>query len=267
MNNIITNWKNIIEESERLGMPADKKRGILREYLQTIILSEIYSQKASSKLSFIGGTSLRLIRNLNRFSEDLDFDNLGVTNDEIERLFLNSSKSLTSMNIENEFSMKIVKDGMGHGSIKFLNILKDLDISTDPREKVRIDFDFTTPSKPRKIENVVYARYGYVTNVLTNTLPTLAMQKIDALINREDPKARDLYDVFWLLSKNIVPDLKSSQDEYTNLIDLAIALRDRYTRLEKDLDKMIKSLEPFLFDSGTSINLRFFPKLVEQKLA
>src|SRR3989344_346613 len=103
MNNIITNWQNILEESKSLGMPSDKKRGILREYLQTLILSEVYSQKVSKKL--------------------------------------------TMMNIDVEFSFKIIQSGIGHGSIKFPALLKDIGISTDPREKVRIDLDFTTPNK------------------------------------------------------------------------------------------------------------------------
>src|SRR3989338_750520 len=108
MNNIITNWNHILEESERLGMPSNKTRGILREYLQTLILSEIYNQKISSKLSFIGGTSLRLIRNLNRFSEDLDFDNLGANDIQLEDAFQNVSKKLVGINIKNEFHFKIL---------------------------------------------------------------------------------------------------------------------------------------------------------------
>ena len=35
---------------------------------------------------FVGGTSLRLLRNLNRFSEDLDFDNWGLSNKQITDL-------------------------------------------------------------------------------------------------------------------------------------------------------------------------------------
>ena len=247
-------------------MPSDKKRGILREYLQTLILSEVYSQKVSKKLSFIGGTSLRLIRNLNRFSEDLDFDNLGLSDSETRSVFSTASRKLTMMNIDVEFSFKIIQSGIGHGSIKFQALLKDIGISTDPREKVRIDLDFTTPNKPRKTENVLYARYGYVINILTNTLPVLAMQKADAFLHRKDPKARDLYDVIWLFSRNIVPELSVSQNEYKSMKELQKALMNRYTELEKDLDKMRRSLDPFLFENGASIDLKIFPALIKQKL-
>lgn len=43
------------------------------EYLQTIVLKEIYEIPECKDLIFYGGTSLRFIFDLNRLSEDLDF--------------------------------------------------------------------------------------------------------------------------------------------------------------------------------------------------
>lgn len=60
------------------------RKAILREYLQVKILSIIFSLPESGKLCFIGGTSLRLVYNSQRFSEDLDFDNWGLTVEEFE---------------------------------------------------------------------------------------------------------------------------------------------------------------------------------------
>ena len=54
------------------------KENILKEYLQYKILNIIYNSKYSSKLNFLGGTALRIIYGNTRFSEDLDFDNLGL---------------------------------------------------------------------------------------------------------------------------------------------------------------------------------------------
>ena len=61
------------------------KSFILREYLQCKILQIIFNnQPRANKLCFIGGTSLRLLYNNNRFSEDIDFDHYGLTeNDNI----------------------------------------------------------------------------------------------------------------------------------------------------------------------------------------
>ena len=51
-------------------------KAALVEYLQYEILDSLYKQKNSEKLSFIGGTSIRIVYGSQRFSEDLDFDNL-----------------------------------------------------------------------------------------------------------------------------------------------------------------------------------------------
>src|SRR3990167_11116744 len=78
--------KTLEEEGKRLNIPANKNRALIREYLQTRIIAALYDKEGSPKLSFIGGTSLRLLRDLDRFSEDLDFDNLGLTDFEIAEL-------------------------------------------------------------------------------------------------------------------------------------------------------------------------------------
>ena len=54
------------------------KRNILREYLQYKILEIIFNSGTAPKLSFIGGTSLRIVHENTRFSEDLDFDNFNL---------------------------------------------------------------------------------------------------------------------------------------------------------------------------------------------
>ena len=46
----------------------------LKEYLQLLILEYLSSTEHIRTLTFIGGTNLRLIKGIDRFSEDLDFD-------------------------------------------------------------------------------------------------------------------------------------------------------------------------------------------------
>jgi predicted nucleotidyltransferase component of viral defense system len=46
------------------------KRALLREYLQCKILEIIAASEYATKLSFLGGTALRIIYNNTRFSED-----------------------------------------------------------------------------------------------------------------------------------------------------------------------------------------------------
>jgi len=64
------------------------EKRILREYLQYKILEIIFDSKSkiSAKLSFLGGTALRIIYGNQRFSDDLDFDNFGLTKLEFQNL-------------------------------------------------------------------------------------------------------------------------------------------------------------------------------------
>ena len=47
---------------------------MLKEYLQLMILDYLSSTPTIQKMVFIGGTNLRLVKGIDRFSEDLDFD-------------------------------------------------------------------------------------------------------------------------------------------------------------------------------------------------
>ena len=49
-------------------------RYMLKEYLQLLILEHLATTPYINKVTFIGGTNLRLIQGIDRFSEDLDFD-------------------------------------------------------------------------------------------------------------------------------------------------------------------------------------------------
>lgn len=62
------------------------KESILKEYLQCKILYIIFESKCANKLSFLGGTALRILYNNARFSEDLDFDSFGIDLDEFTNL-------------------------------------------------------------------------------------------------------------------------------------------------------------------------------------
>lgn len=54
---------------------ADRGRAlnVLREYLQALVLRSFHESEAFRSLAFVGGTALRFLHGLPRFSEDLDF--------------------------------------------------------------------------------------------------------------------------------------------------------------------------------------------------
>jgi Uncharacterized conserved protein len=90
---------NLSQITEYYSKPERKfKRNILREYLQYKTLEIIFNSKAGQKMSFLGGTALRIVYGSSRFSEDLDFDNFNLT----EKDFVG---------LANEIRVNLIKQG------------------------------------------------------------------------------------------------------------------------------------------------------------
>ncbi len=62
------------------------KKNLLREYIQYTMLEAIFDSEIGRKLALLGGTAARIIHGNTRFSEDLDFDNLGLNRNDFEQL-------------------------------------------------------------------------------------------------------------------------------------------------------------------------------------
>src|SRR3989344_9051219 len=78
------------------------KRNILREYLQYKILEIMFASEYAAKLSFLGGTALRIVYGNSRFSEDLDFDNFGLNKDDFDDLAQNVRLGLDALGLKTE---------------------------------------------------------------------------------------------------------------------------------------------------------------------
>ncbi len=53
-----------------------RRLNALREHLQAFIMRSLHESEASRALAFVGGTAVRFLENLPRFSEDLDFSRI-----------------------------------------------------------------------------------------------------------------------------------------------------------------------------------------------
>ncbi len=70
------------------------KRSILREYLQSRALQTMQEEGAFLKVAFLGGTALRFLYSIPRYSEDLDFSKLNLKNLEFDNLLERIGKML-----------------------------------------------------------------------------------------------------------------------------------------------------------------------------
>ena len=115
------------------------ERLIIREYLQYQILQLIYNGPHSEKLTFLGGTCLRIVHGNQRFSEDLDFDNRNLSEAEFGEVSANLQKELIELGYQSE--IQSVYRGAYHCYIKFPNLLYQNGLSGYSNEKILIQLD------------------------------------------------------------------------------------------------------------------------------
>lgn len=173
-------------------------RMMLVEYIQHELLDSIFKQKSSELLSFIGGTALRIAYNGNRFSEDLDFDNFGLSFDQFKDLLESVVVDMKNKSFDIEF--RFIEKRAYHCYIRFPNILQNNLLSPNENEKILVRID--TVLKEIKTEKRVYLlnKFEIFRNILVNQPSVLLSQKLIAITDRKREKGRDFYDVSFLYS-------------------------------------------------------------------
>lgn len=238
-------FKKYVQEK---NMPW-RERDILREYLQTQILKALSLSKYNDAVAFLGGTSLRFIYGIDRFSEDLDFDLVKKNGFDIFRLEKDLAKRIGLLGFYLDTRVKTTEN-IHIIFFKFKNVLQEFGFRVDKNEKFLIKFEIDpNPYKNIKSETKFLDSFNERFPVLINTLPTLFAQKIIALKLRPYQKGRDFYDLVWFLAqKNIEPNykiLKEKDIKISNKSGLVKEMKKIISRL--DLKRAAKDVEPFLF--------------------
>lgn len=261
MNNLVSNFAKILEFAREYNLPLTRKRAILREYLQSKILELIYQEKISKHIYFIGGTALRLLHDLDRFSEDLDFDVVSISPEQIKNLAKKVQGELVAENLEVELYENTTQK-RNYYELWFKNLLFELDISRSQSEKLMIKLDFEYFWRGTTDEIVLYKRYGFLANIMTLPLQQILVQKIYAYLNRQQTLPRDIYDITWLIAHGAKIDAVFLQKNKLpmNIVSLAIK---KYSHEEEKLDAYKRQLRPFLMNERNIEKLAFFPKLLE----
>lgn len=223
------------------------KENILKEYLQLKILDIIFSTKYAQGLVFLGGTSIRIIHNSPRFSEDLDFDNLGLTQSNFRQI-----SQIIKLQLELDgytIQIKNVFKGAFHCYIKFPGILFQTNLSGHKEERILIRLD-TEPQRYKYTpDKYLLNKFGLFRYLNVTPASLLLAQKICAIFTRKREKGRDFFDVVYLMAKT-EPDFKFLKLKLK--IDSKEELIERLKRKSKNLNFQIlaKDIEPFLFDPG-----------------
>ncbi len=173
----------------------------VREYIQSYLLYILYKKKFFQNLVFTGGTALRFVYKIRRFSEDIGFSlsskAKGYNFDEMIKYILYEF-NLAGYDIEIKHSNERV---VHSALLKFSGILFEAGLSPLKNQKIAIKMEVdSNPPKGGKEESSVYN--GLFTFYMLNyDLASLFAGKIHAVLCREYTKGRDWFDLFWYLSK------------------------------------------------------------------
>lgn len=240
------------------------ERHIFREYLQYKILAAIFQSRHSSRLSFLGGTALRIVHGNHRFSEDLDFDNDNLSQEEFEEIIAQVERSLSLEGIAVE--IRNVYRAAYYCYLKFPRLLYEQGLTPQKREKILIRLDTAPQNFKHEPEVKILTKFDVTSQILVTPLAILLAQKILTALERKRAKGRDFFDLVFLLSQfELKPDRRflAQKLDFGSLREAKEALLQRASEL--DLRALALDVRPFLFDSTAAQRVEQFEELVEAK--
>jgi predicted nucleotidyltransferase component of viral defense system len=207
-------------KTEAKGLSPNDQRNLIREILQEVILCHMKEIGLFHDLAFHGGTSLRLLHRIDRFSEDLDLSLIKANeNYPFAKKMVDLEKSLKAVGFSFEFQNKIKADNPIKkyfiNDVSFLSDFKDQigNFIDGEKVKVKLELDVEPPDgqqfEVRKIQS------SFSAEILAHDLGTCMGQKIHAVLCRAQSygldiiKGRDLYDLEWYLNHQVKPNFQN----------------------------------------------------------
>jgi predicted nucleotidyltransferase component of viral defense system len=241
----------------------------LKEIIQEIVLLGLWRSKFYEKAVFYGGSALRILYKLDRFSEDLDFSLIAPEKDFNIKKYLGAVKSeLELWDFEVFTEEKNKKNGSTTNSafIKantLIHLLKiDVNLKTHKNAVMKIKLEVDQDPVIGFASELKYHLHPIPFTIKTMALPSLFAGKMHALLcrtRRTNIKGRDWYDMIWFVKNNIPCDLYYLKNKMaqTGHIDVSEALtKEKLIEFlsgkikEIDFDLAKSDVEPFLKNLG-----------------
>lgn len=229
---------------------------ILKEYIQCQTLEFLSRQPEAAEMAFIGGTCLRLVHGINRFSENLDFDCKNLDQTRFLRLTDNLlvylEKSGYKVAAKDKESEKLTAF---RRSIYFPELLYSLHLSGYKDQRFLLKVETQDQEIEYPFETVFLNRCGFLFPLKVAPISVLCAMKVIAVINRG--KGRDFYDLMFLLQR--------TEPDY-NFLDQKSSIRNKaqlITELTRkvgltDLVRKRRDFEHLLIDKSDAERILWF---------
>jgi len=222
-----------------LGETAVFRKHVLKEYIQLLVLDYLATTRYARRVTFIGGTSLRLVKGIDRFSEDLDFD----CKDLDEKEFLAMSKDVLAFLRRHGLRVETRDRDTSRltafrRSIHFPEFLFELGLSGHRQERFMLKLEAQDQGVAYVPTTAFIKGCGLFFPFPVAPDGVLCAMKIAAMLDRG--KGRDFYDAMFLLAQTppdydflaarcgvgSLDELKSAVEECLRTVDLRQKQRD-----------------------------------------
>ena len=188
----------------QIAANASFHKHILNEYIELLALEHLSQSPYAPKLVFIGGTNLRLVLGLDRFSEDLDFDCkqlneeefISMTDTIVEYLRLNGLQ-VELRDKENPMLTAFRRN------IYFPELLFDMKLTGHREERFLMKIEAQDQGVNYTPQTAMVSRNGFFFPVTVPAKSTMLSMKLAVLLARA--KGRDFYDTIFLWQQ-VQPD-------------------------------------------------------------
>lgn len=254
----------IIEERIKEYNPTSKEEELnaLKEIIQEIILSALSRAEFFKHAAFQGGTGLRIVHGLNRFSEDMDFVLFQANPDFKWSHFFNEMDLEFSgygfhlevkdrSKAEDTVKKAFLKENSFGKVLKLIYERTRFDIQV---VNIKLEIDTNPPQGSQYETKVIMFPEAF--SIVVQDLPSLFSGKMHALLCREYIKGRDWFDFIWYMSKKIelnLPLLQSAlfqqgpwKEKNLNVTNewVNANLREKIESIDWEAAK--KDIQPFL---------------------
>lgn len=248
----------------RIATNAAFGKHILKEYIQVMVLDYLTTTPFISKLVFIGGTNLRLVKGIDRFSEDLDFDCKNLTEADFTEMTNGVITFLLRAGIRVEARDKANPRLTAYRrNIYFPEFLFELGLTGHRDERFLLKIEAQDQGISYPIEMKCVQRCGYFFSVPVPTDSVLLGMKFAALLARA--KGRDFYDTMFLML-NATPSYEflSERVGIANSEQLKQAVREKLATIDLNIKK--RDFEHLLLNINSADRILRFPELIEESL-
>jgi predicted nucleotidyltransferase component of viral defense system len=212
MNEIVKKLKERLDKFDTIY--KDDFRHELREITQELVLMGLSLAGFFDKASFHGGTSLRILHGIERYSEDLDFMADKFDKDFKWKPYLDKVKDFVEQygcfleiidkSKDNTYVKKaFIKDS----SIEqMMNMSWTQKSGTPEKIQIKVEIDVNPPDHAKS--EIKSHNFPSKFDVKIHDLPSLFAGKCHALLCREYEKGRDWFDLIWFVNKGAEPNYK-----------------------------------------------------------